>query len=526
MAQPDCVAAPCVAEHMLYHSPARKGFVSILQTSAKSGPPQSSLWLAKLPSAVAVLQGETDVYISQAEFTKPNRKLVNLWRLPLAFADIDTYKVKQLAGLRPEGLLDRLLATCNDRGIPTPSIVVFSGRGLQVKWLFTKPLGRAALPRWKAVQMELNESLKDLGADPAAIDASRVLRLEGSVNSRTGETVRVLHVCRTATMGGVLNTDGVAAYDFDIFADTLLPFTRAELAEVRKQRDAERMCREQARAAIDKAAMPATKLGGAKRRAGRRFSSSQLAWDRLEDLRKLIKMRGYEGGLPAGERNKYLFLAAVFLAQSCLVVDLMPELHELAGQFAPSWSKADIERCAVSVVSRAQAAAQGRKADFDGQKVDPRYRFSNPGLVRWLEITAEEAKELKCILTPEETLRRNKERLRDVRRARGAMERTSYRARAAARKAEARAMADAGQSRACIAEHLQVTKGAVDGYLKCDTAKSANVSMGVVEPVLLAPGPRPEAYRCPPKRTENRGGLADEPSSCPPRQKNWQHEAW
>ena len=344
-----------------------------------------------------------------------------------------------------------------------------SGRGLQVKWVFTEPLGRAALPRWKAVQMELNESLKDLGADPAAIDASRVLRLEGSVNSRTGETVRVLHVCRTATMGGALNSDGVAAYNFDILADTLLPFTRAELEEVRRQRDAERMYREsieQAQAAIDKAATPAPKVGGARRRGGRRFSSSQLAWDRLEDLRKLIKMRGYEGGLPAGERNKYLFLAAVFLAQSCLVADLMSELHELASQFAPSWSKADIERCAVSVVSRAQAAAQGHKADFDGQKVDPRYRFSNPGLVRWLEITAEEAKELKCILTPEETLRRNKVRLRDVRRAGGAMERTSYLARAAARRAEARAMADAGQSRACIAEYLQVTKGAVDGYLK------------------------------------------------------------
>ena len=470
MAQPDCEAAPCVAEHLLYHSPARKGFVSILQTSAKRGPPQSSLWLAKLPSAVAVLQGETDVYISQAEFKKPNRKLVNLWRLPLAFADLDTYKVKQLAGLRPEGLLDRLLATCNDRGIPTPSIVVFSGRGLQVKWVFTEPLGRAALPRWKAVQMELNESLKDIGADPAAIDASRVLRLEGSVNSRTGETVRVLHLCRTGTMGGALNSDGIAAYDFDIFADTLLPLTRADLEEMRRQRDSERMYRDsvaQTQAVIAAAASgPSNPIGQKKRSGGRRFSSTQLAWDRLEDLRTLIRLRGFERGLPAGERNKYMFLTAVFLAQSSLIVDLMSEFRELAREFAPAWTDADLERCAASVFSRAELAAKGRKVEFEGRELDPRYRFSNKGLVQWLEITPEEEAKLKCMFSREERARRNTERLRKMRRSEGAMERADYRARAASRKDEARDMAEAGVPRASIAERLQVTKRAVDGYLK------------------------------------------------------------
>lgn len=273
-------------------------------------------------------------------------------------------------------------------------------------------------------------------------------------------------------MGGVLNPDGVAAYDFDIFADTLLPFTRAELEEMRRQRGVERMHRdsvEQAQAVIAAAALGAlSPTGQRKRSSGRRFSSSQLAWDRLEDLRALIKLRGFERGLPAGERNKYMFLAAVFLAQSSLVVDLMSEFRELAREFAPAWTDVDLERCASSVFSRAELAAKGRKVELEGREIDPRYRFSNKGLVQWLDITPDEAAKLKCMLSREESARRNTERLRKMRRSEGAMERADYRARAASRRDEAKAMAKAGVPRASIAERLQVTKRAVDGYLKVE----------------------------------------------------------
>ena len=469
MPQPVCELAPTTAEHFHYHCPSRKGYVAILKTSGGTGRPQKSHWLNRLPAAIAELDGQPDVYISQAEFTKPNRKLVNLWRMPVAFADLDTYKIEGLKHLKPEGLLERLLTFCDADGIPPPSLVVFSGRGLQVKWLFSEPVVRAALPRWQAVQVELTERLTSLGSDPAAIDASRVLRLEGSVNSRTGERVRVLHACRTPTFGGRLSPEGVAMYDFDMLADELLPLTRAELAEERRQRDTERLWRESqevAEAAIGKASAAAAKCGGVKRPAGRYFSSSQLAWDRLEDLRTLIKLRGYERGLPPGERNKYLFLAAVFLAQSCLVADLMSELLELAGQLAPDWTKADIERCAASVVSRAKSAAQGQKLMHGEHEVDPRYRFSNRGIVQWLEITQDEAKQLKCMLPRHESVRRNTERHRSARRSAGRVDRADYLARAAERKAEARALAADGLSSSSIAQRLKVTKAAVNGYLK------------------------------------------------------------
>ncbi len=55
----------------------------------------------------------------------------------------------------------------------------WSGRGLYVLWLL-RPAPRAALPKWAAVQKYLTATLADLGADPAAINAARLLRLGGA----------------------------------------------------------------------------------------------------------------------------------------------------------------------------------------------------------------------------------------------------------------------------------------------------------------------------------------------------------
>ena len=57
-------------------------------------PRQRSYRLDLLPQVLASLDRHNDTYISQAEFFKPNRRLVNLWRLGLAFVDLDTYQTK------------------------------------------------------------------------------------------------------------------------------------------------------------------------------------------------------------------------------------------------------------------------------------------------------------------------------------------------------------------------------------------------------------------------------------------------
>jgi hypothetical protein len=446
-------------EPFLYHDVERAGFVSLLSAGPDGLMRQTSHKLAVLPEAVASMRGRTDVWISQGEFRKPNRQVVNLWRLPVAFADLDVYKVSRLAAMSTEAQVDALLMACDDGGIPPPSVVVFSGRGLQAKWLFSVPVPSGTLPRWHAVQRQLNSSLAGFGADALAMDASRVLRLEGTSSSRSDSPVRVVHRATTPTGGGQLLPCGVVGYDFDVFASELLPVTRDDLAAQRGRRLIEKE-----EDAAQKAAREAVKrnlvaVPGGRARSGSPLIPSQLAWDRLGDLRRLAQMRGCERGLPPGQRDMFVFLGACFLAQACLVRNLKAEVLELAAEFSPGWSDADVVSCVSSALSRAEAAARGERIPFAGSDVDPRYRWSNDALIDVLAITAEEQNNLQTIVGAVERRSRDKLRKLLARRLAGSVPREEWLANKEQKRIEARRLRALGWTIRAIADKLNVAVG-------------------------------------------------------------------
>ena len=70
----------------------RPGFFSLLIKPSGLTPRQSSYRVDLLPQVLDALDPDIDSYMSQATFFRPNRRLVNLWHLPLCFVDLDTYK--------------------------------------------------------------------------------------------------------------------------------------------------------------------------------------------------------------------------------------------------------------------------------------------------------------------------------------------------------------------------------------------------------------------------------------------------
>jgi len=409
--------------------------------------------------------------MSVGEFHKPSRRVVNLWRMPAAFADLDTYKMPALEHLSADAQTALLLDACDNLRVPPPSVVVCSGRGLQVKWLFAEPISPSALPSWHAVQRELNRRLQHFGADTKALDAARVLRVVGSYSSRSPDAVRLMHTTNLPTMGGELMPSGVVAYNFSVFVDTLLPLQRSQIEEARRTRAAER-----AQDAAEMAARLARRTQAVAinddvfERATnglRRFDARVLAWDRLDDLRSLARLRGYEGGLPAGERNLFVFMGACFLAQAQVVArDFEGEVRTLAKEFAPAWEDAEVRSCVSSVLSRARDAQAGQKVEFKGRELDPRYRWRNSTLVEVLGISSDEARQLKTILPKSEALRRDADRQCKRRRAQGAQSRTDYLAAAAARRLEAKRLQADGLSMRAIAKTLGVSLGTVNNDLK------------------------------------------------------------
>ncbi|MEE5071740.1 hypothetical protein V2J79_21125 [Pseudomonas alliivorans] len=141
-------------EAQMYHDSNRSGFFSLL-IDVRGEKRQSSHRLADMPTILNLVDKTRDTWISQAEFIRPNRRVVNLSRLGLLFADLDTYRIPALAGRDPEKLAASVLYFCNEAGVPAPSLLIYSGRGIQAKWLLEGTIPRQALPRWNACQRYL-----------------------------------------------------------------------------------------------------------------------------------------------------------------------------------------------------------------------------------------------------------------------------------------------------------------------------------------------------------------------------------
>lgn len=468
MAQLQLALAGCelfdvaVDEPLLYHDTTRSGFTALLHPSGT--PRQQAIRLSELPKALRQERSRgCDLYIAQNEFFKPNRQVVNCSRLTSCYVDLDTYKLESLYGQPAEALADRLLRQCEDARLPPPSIIVYSGRGLQAKWLLERPVPRGALPRWQALQNELGRRLEPLGADFRALDASRVLRLVGSVNSRSGAVVRVVHLQRTATHGGAIGTAGVAVYPFDTFFDETLPLTRRALEEQRAEIEEFQALTNRARASVGegkKREHPRLRLVTAKGAAGgQRILPSQLAWDRLSDLRKLAELRHGSGeGLPSGQRNLFVFLGACFLASACVAPRFREEIRALGREFSPAWSQQELAACISAVDKRIAAAARGETVEFRGRAVDARYRFRNSTLVEWLCVKDDEMPSMQTIISHEESLRRDRARKENSRRVAGRPRLCELREGRAALKVQAQQLRSQGHSWNAIAGALGISK--------------------------------------------------------------------
>ena len=436
-------------EAELFHSSERHGFFSILQ-SVHGTKRQRSYKLAEMPQVLSFLDKTRDSWMSQAEFFKPNRRVVNLWRVGLLFVDIDSYDIPQLRDAKPDFLVSQLLFYCDELGIPFPSVVIHSGRGLQAKWLLDKPLPRVALPRWNACQKVLVERLKIIGADPQAKDASRVLRLVETVNSKSETLCYVAHV--TEENGQPIR------YCFEFLAEELLPYTREQIAQMRAQRQADR---EQHQARKDLKV-----IAGGNEGRFKGFSNRQLSWHRLEDLRKLAKLRG---GYREGERMLHLLWQTNFLVLSGATNtrQMWHEAAALAHAIDSQWGYRSEELS--TIFRKAREFEAGIPVEFNGKKYPALYTPRNDTLINLFQITDEEQRQLRTIISRDIARERHAERQIIARRAAGGVSKEEYNAARAAemqqRTKRASELRSKGMSYRAIALEMEVSVASVHKYL-------------------------------------------------------------
>lgn len=223
-------------EEILYHNPASKGFVSFLiknENGSKKKWRRNSCYVSEIDNFRAKIPETADIYITQSEFKKPCSKTIHFKSTQVSFIDIDIYKSEAFRDVYHNHVKYAILDYCEIEGIPKPSLIINSGRGFYLKWLYKKPIPYPALPRWKAMQRHLWGIFEEFGADRKALDASRVLRVVGTVNSKNNK------MC-TIAWKNIDEAGELVRYDFDTVFDQIMPLTREKLKKLREEK-AERL---------------------------------------------------------------------------------------------------------------------------------------------------------------------------------------------------------------------------------------------------------------------------------------------
>jgi hypothetical protein len=264
------------------------------------------------------------------------------------------------------------------------------------------------------------------------LDAARVLRVIGTRHRQAQLPVEAL-----TPVGRIRN--------FETLAKEILPIERSKLYDLRVQRALRSTIKDTERLV----------------RPPEGFTKATLWEARLSDLQRLRELRWFGEPLP-DFRDRWLFLAGVAMSWLAIPSVLRRELYALAEEVG-GWSESKARSKLHAVFRTAEEAAQGKKVAWEGLEIDPRYRLKNQTIIDILEITAEEEREMKTIISDEERRQRHREKEQVRKRDAGEvqMTRKEYEGRAQDRRAEARRLATEGLSLRQIAKKLGISKSAV-----------------------------------------------------------------
>lgn len=215
------------------------------------------------------------------------------------------------------------------------------------------PVG--ALATWERVEKYLCESLRDLGADSAATDPARLLRLPGTRNSRNGTT------CKIMVMNDI-------RYNLGELAEKYVP--RVPRSKNTPEKSSY------------------TKIGHI-------YNSYSLHLARIHDLETLVRLRG---GNVTGYRNSILHMYAYWTWLTSADPDEAREaVYRMNDRFSEPLPMADV---AAILRSCARTAEEWETNENNG------YNYKNQTIIDVLDISREEQKKMKTIIGTEEKRQR------------------------------------------------------------------------------------------------------------------------
>lgn len=289
--------------------------------------------------ALAELAGKEDIYMSVNAFYKW-RNVALTREFNAVFVDIDLDRRATKQDIR------QAIEILEAEKLPFPNMVVESGHGIHLYW-FIERAHKDKLALWQTIENKLVKTLKPMGADPVAKDAARLLRMIGTVNSKTGQYVT-----------GNLYTE--KRWNIDELAIAVLGDQSLSQSKKRRERRV--------------VSLEARRKGRAERKLYR--------WSLV--MADLIRIGDHHGKIPVGHRNNWVFLVSVALSWFASPDTIEEQVLELAARYTSLGDK-EVKRTCKSAVSRAQDNLEGKVGIFNGAECDTRYRFTNEALFERME---------------------------------------------------------------------------------------------------------------------------------------------
>lgn len=390
--------------------------------------------------AFGVMPEEYNLYMS-VNAVRPfgSRCIENITHLTAYFVDLDFYNL----GLSFDSVINEVMVICESHNLPLPSHVVDSGRGAYLIWRYTKPIycgvkdeGRKALEHWYNAQGTLIDMFASVGADTRCRDASRVLRIAGTMNSKSESSVQFYSWGKPVSYRSV--------------SSSVCAFYKSMRAEQAK------------RYGVKRAVKARAKGNG---QVVHLHTARSLMFARMDDLVKLAQLRG---GKLDDHREMSVFYYAI--SASCFYASLEGLLESVSRFISQcivqegKYNAKRPEQLLTSVINRHLDKDKVREAGGDFMQVQ--YRARNETIIKNLSITRSEQMHLSTIIDAEEKRRRNVIACRKNREARGGVSRAVYRS----------TVAKAAEERM-----RQVHELTVNGLRQKEIAKALGISLDAVK---------------------------------------------
>ncbi|WP_338754906.1 replication protein [Bacillus sp. FJAT-52991] len=367
-------------EHVLFHHQEADGWVTFAKKERSGAWKQYHYRPEELASQMPNWLGE-NVYFSQNTFYKPQRRIENIRQLRALYVDVDCHQLNY----DPKWVLGKLELEVFKKTLPDPNIIIFSGRGLVCIWLID-PVPYKALPLWQALQNDFCGKLEYVGADKKSIDATRVFRVAGTYNSKSGIQVDIQY-----------------RHEY-----------RYGLRELQSEY-------------LPELAPSQPKKPGRTAKVVHLYNVRNLHYTRLLDLVRLINLRNYH---VQGHRELLCFLYRYW--SYCLTDDASDSLQQMLefnSEFKEPLKEREVIRATRSA-EQAWRAKSNKQANEEAiQKGYPGagYNLKNTTIIQWLDIQPEEQEHLRTIIDSHEKRRRKRERDKLAFRAkRGSISRGEY----------------------------------------------------------------------------------------------------